>query len=37
MYINGYLTSEEDSTMKEDIEGVKDFFVFILKDLRLVK
>lgn len=37
MYINGYLTSEEDSTIKEDIEGVKDFFIFILKDLRLVK
>lgn len=38
IYINGYLSNtEEDSTIKEDIESLKKFFNFILKDLKLRK
>ena len=34
-YFNGFLTSENDTTLKDDIESVKRFFIFILKDLHI--
>lgn len=34
-YFSGFLTSENDTTLKEDIESVKKFLKFILKDLHL--
>lgn len=36
-YYSGFLTSEEDSTFKDDINSVKLFFKFILKDLKIKK
>lgn len=37
MYINGYFSNTEDGTLKEDLQGLKNFFLFILKDIRLKK
>ena len=34
-YFNGFLTSEDNTTLKDDIESVKNFFKFILTDLRI--
>ena len=34
-YFNGFLTSEDNTTLKDDIESVKNFFKFILKDLHI--
>lgn len=34
-YFNGFLTSEDNTTLKDDIESIKNFFKFILKDLRI--
>lgn len=36
-YYSGYLTSKEDSSLKEDIIEIKKFFIFILKDIKILK
>ncbi|MGL4760684.1 MAG: signal peptidase II [Sarcina sp.] len=36
-YFSGYLTSEDNSKLKDDIYAVKKFFVFILKDIKILK
>lgn len=36
-YFSGFLTSEDDTTIKEDIKAIKRFFIFILKDFKLMK
>ena len=36
-YFSGFLTSEDNSTFKDDINAVKKFLKFILKDLKFIK
>lgn len=36
-YFSGYLTSDDNSKLKDDIEAVKKFFTFILKDVKIIK
>lgn len=36
-YFSGFLTSEDDSKLKDDLIAIKNFLKFILKDLHLIK
>ncbi|NRZ84229.1 site-specific recombinase XerD [Clostridium beijerinckii] len=35
MFNNGYLASNEDTSVKEDIQSLRKFFLFIKKDYRI--
>ncbi|MGL4990889.1 MAG: signal peptidase II [Sarcina sp.] len=36
-YLSGFLTSEDNSTIKDDIKAIKNFCIFVLQDLKIKK